>query len=49
MAGERFVDTVKLNPNLAEQLRSLVIMPRIRTGGAKEVCFGPLVLHLLGL
>ena len=42
---QRFINTVKLDSNLADS----VVMPRIRTGGAKEACFCPLVLHLLGL
>ena len=38
---KRVVDTVKLNSNLAEQLRTLVIMPSRRSRGVKEARYGP--------
>jgi len=43
---KRFIDTVKQNPNLAEQLRTLVIMPPIDVTTAY---FGPLVVQVLSL
>ena len=44
---QRFIDTVKLNPNLAKLLRTLVIMPRARIQRGGEF-FGPLE-QVLGL
>ena len=44
---QRFIDTVKLNPRLAEQVRTLVILPHFCT--RKEAGFDPLVLQVLGL
>jgi len=46
---QRFIDTVKPNPNLSKQLRTLVIMPPIGNWGVKGVCFGPLVVQVLSL
>jgi hypothetical protein len=45
----RFVDTVKLNPNLADQLRTLVIMFPIPTWTAAGAYFDPLVVQVLSL
>jgi hypothetical protein len=45
---KRFIDTVKLNPNLAKQLRTLVIMPPI-SRGVMGVCFDPLFVQVLSL
>ena len=39
----RFINTIKLNPNLAKQLRTLVIMPR------KRVDVNPIILQMLSL
>jgi len=41
---QRFIDTVKLKPSLAKQLRTLVIMPPITIRGVKAACFDPLVV-----
>jgi len=46
---QRFIDTVKQNPNLAEQLRTLVIMPPTCIRGVREACFGSLVIQVLSL
>ena len=46
---QRFIDTVKLNPNLAKRLRTLIFMRRLGPGGVKEACLGPLVEQVLGL
>jgi hypothetical protein len=46
---QRFIDTVKLNPNFAEQLRTLVIMPPFCTTRVEHTCFGPLVVQVLSL
>ena len=43
---QRFIDTVKQNPNLAEQLRTLVIMP---PSDVEASFFNPLVVQVLGL
>jgi len=43
---QRLIDTIKLKPKLAKQLRTLVIMPRIIMTAA---CFDPLVEQVLGL
>jgi len=45
---QRFIDTIKLYPTLAEQLRTLVIIPRY-TRGAKDACFDPLIVQVLSL
>jgi hypothetical protein len=45
---QRFIDAIKLNPNLAEQLRTLVIITPICTG-VEDPYFGPLVVQLLSL
>jgi len=46
---QRFIDTVKLKPSLAKQLRTLVIMPPFCTRGVEEGRFGPLVVQVLSL
>jgi hypothetical protein len=46
---QRFIDTVKLNSNLAKQLHTLVIMPPICSRGVKEACFDPLVVRVMSL
>ena len=46
---QKFIDTVKLNPHLAKLLRTLIIVPRARTRGVTEVCFGTLVEQVLSL
>ena len=46
---ERFIDTVKLNPNLAKLLRTFVIMPRGPTWGVKGACLGTVVEQVLNL
>ena len=47
---ERFIDTIKLNPTLAKQLRTLVIVPRLCTrdvGDVEAADFNPLILQIL--
>jgi hypothetical protein len=46
---KRFIDTIKLNPNLAEQLRTLVIKPPTYTRGVEDASFDPLVVQMLSL
>jgi hypothetical protein len=46
---QRFIDTVKLNPNLSKQLHTLVIMPPSYTRSVKGTCFDPLVEQVLSL
>jgi hypothetical protein len=46
---QRFIDTIKLNPNLAEQLRTLVIIPPVSTSGVEGAYFDPLVVQVLSL
>ena len=48
---QRFIDTIKLNPNLAKQLRTLVIVPRLCTKDVRdmEADFNPLILQMLSL
>ena len=46
---QRFIDAVKLNPNLAKLLRTFVVMPRICVWGVKEACFGTIVEQVLSL
>ena len=46
---QRFIDTIKLNPNLADQLRTLVILPRVCTRAVEEACFDPLIVQVLSL
>ncbi len=46
---QRFINTLKLNSNLAEQLHTLVIMPHICTRGMRNVCFEPLIAQVLSL
>jgi hypothetical protein len=46
---QRFIDTVKLNPNLAKQLRTLVIMPRVISSDVKEASFEELSEQVLSL
>jgi hypothetical protein len=46
---QRFIDTVKLNPNLAKQLRTLVIMPCIISRGVKEASFDSLSVQVLSI
>ena len=46
---QSFIDTIKLNSNLAEQLRTLVIMPPLGSTGMTEARFGALVEQVLGL
>jgi hypothetical protein len=45
---QRFIDTVKLNRNLAKRLRTLVIMP-LRGRGVEGVYFDSLVIQVLSL
>ena len=47
--AQRFIDTVKLNSNLAEQICTLVIMPPRCSRGVKEGHFSPLVEQVLSL
>ena len=47
--AQRFIDTVKLNPNVAKQLRTLVIMPLLCGRGVMEAPFGPLIEQVLSL
>ena len=46
---QRFINTIKLNPNLADQLRTLVILPRISTRGVEKACFDPHIIQVLSL
>jgi hypothetical protein len=46
---QRFIDTVKLNPNLAEQLCTLVIIPPVSTRGMEHAYLDPLVIQVLSL
>ena len=46
---QRFIDTIKLNPNLAEKLRTLVIMRSSSARGVKAPCLNPLVVQVLRL
>jgi hypothetical protein len=45
---QRFIDAVKLNPNHAKQLRTLVIMPPFHEG-VLAGCFDPLIAQVLSL
>jgi len=45
--AQRFIDTVKLKPKLAKQLRTIVIMPPIIMRGVKVACVDPLVVQVL--
>ena len=47
--AQKFIDTIKLNPNLAKRLRTLVVIPRLCTRGVEEVYFDPLVIQVLSL
>ena len=47
--AQKFIDAIKLNPNLAKQLRTLVIIPRLCTRGVEEACFDSLVRQVLSL
>jgi hypothetical protein len=47
---QRFIDTIKLNPNLAKQLHTLVIMPRRGSRGVvRQAGFEKLVIQVLSL
>jgi hypothetical protein len=46
---QKFIDTVRGNPKLAEQLRTLVFMPRSRMKGPNTPSFEGLVVQVLGL
>jgi len=46
---QRFIDSIKENPILAEQLRTLVIMPSSSMKGLREPLSDVLVLQVLGL
>ena len=45
--AKRFIDTIKLNPNLAKRLRTLVIMPRLCTKGVKKACVDSHIIQML--
>ena len=46
---QRFIDTIKLNPNLAKQLRTLVIIPRLYTRDHRNAANYQLILQMLSL
>ena len=46
---KRFLDTIKLNPNLAKRLRTLVIMPRLCTKDVKEACVDSHIIQMLSI
>ena len=46
---EMFIDTIKENPKLAEQLRTLVVMPRSPSWGVREPSLDRLIMQVLSL
>ena len=46
---KRFIDTIKLNLNLAKRLRTLVIMPRLCTKGVKKACVDSHIIQMLSI
>ena len=47
--AQKFIDTIKLNPNLAKQLRTLIIIPSLLSRAIKGAYFDPLLAQMLSL